>query len=66
TIIEGIDKDVAKQISKDIRDTKLKVKASVEGDKLRVSSASKDALQEVISFLKNQDYGQPLQYTNYR
>ena len=38
----------------------------IEGDKLRVSSASRDALQEVIAFLKTQDYGQPLQYTNYR
>lgn len=65
-LIEGIDKETAKKISKDIKDTKLKVKATIEGDKLRVSSASKDALQEVISFLKGQDYGQPLQYVNYR
>ena len=65
-IVEGIDKETAKKISKDIRDTKLKVKATVEGDKLRVSSASRDALQEVIQFLKGQDYGQPLQYVNYR
>ena len=36
------------------------------GDKLLVSSASRDTLQEVIAFLKGQDYGQPLQYVNYR
>ena len=65
-IIEGIDKETAGKINKDIKNTKAKVKVQIEGDKLRVSSASRDALQEVISFLKTQDYGQPLQYTNYR
>ena len=39
---------------------------TIEADKLRVSSASKDALQTVIQFLCDQDYGQPLQFTNYR
>ena len=43
-----------------------KVKVTIEADKLRVSSASKDALQTVIQFLRDQDYGQPLQFTNYR
>ena len=66
TIIEGIDKETAGKINKDIKATKAKVKVQIEGDKLRVSSASRDALQEVIAFLKSQDYGQPLQYTNYR
>lgn len=65
-IIEGIDKETAGKINKDIKNTKAKVKVQIEGDKLRVSSASRDALQEVIAFLKTQDYGQPLQYTNYR
>lgn len=66
TIVDGIDKKTASKISKDIRNLKLKCKATIEGDKLRVSSASRDTLQEVIAFLKGQDYGQPLQYTNYR
>lgn len=66
TIIEGIDKETAGKINKDIKGTKAKVKVQIEGDKLRVSSASRDSLQEVIAFLKTQDYGQPLQYTNYR
>ena len=65
-IIEGIDKETASKISKDIRGTKLKCKVTIEGVKLRVSSASRDTLQEVIAFLKGQDYGQPLQYVNYR
>ena len=66
TIVEGIDKDTAGKINKDIKAQKLKVKVTIEGDKLRVSSASRDTLQEVIAFLKGQDYGQPLQYVNYR
>ena len=65
-IVEGIDKETASKISKDIRGTKLKCKVTIEGDKLRVSSASRDTLQDVIAFLKGQDYGQPLQYVNYR
>lgn len=66
TIVEGIDKETAGKINKDIKAQKLKVKVIIEGDKLRVSSASRDTLQEVIAFLKGQDYGQPLQYVNYR
>ncbi len=65
-IVEGIDQTTAKKINKDVKDQKLKVKVAIEADKLRVSSASKDALQQVIAFLCEQDYGQPLQFTNYR
>lgn len=66
SVIEGIDRDTASQINKDIKTQKFKVKVQIEGEKLRVSSASRDVLQEVIAFLKEQDYGQPLQYVNYR
>lgn len=65
-IVEGIDQATAKKINKDVKDTKIKVKVTIESDKLRVSSPSKDALQQVIQFLRDQDYGQPLQFTNYR
>lgn len=65
-IVEGIDQPTAKKINRDIKDLKAKVKVTIESDKLRVSSASKDALQQVIQFLREQDYGQPLQFTNYR
>lgn len=65
-IVEGIDRDTAGAINKDIKALKLKVKVQIEGDHLRVSSASRDTLQEVITFLKGKDYGQPLQYVNYR
>lgn len=65
-IVEGIDQPTAKKINKDVKDTKIKVKVTIEADKLRVSSPSKDALQQVIQFLREQDYGQPLQFVNYR
>lgn len=65
-IQEGIDQDTAKRINKDIKDTKIKVKVTIEGDKLRVSGPKRDDLQEVISFLRDKDYGQPLQFVNYR
>lgn len=66
SLIQGISKEVSKKIAQDIRNLKLKCKAVVEGEKLRVSSASRDVLQSVIAALKDQDYGQPLQFTNYR
>ncbi|MBR2789668.1 MAG: nucleotide-binding protein, partial [Eggerthellaceae bacterium] len=65
-VVNGIEKDLASSISKDIRGHNPKVKVQIEGDKLRVISASRDTLQDVIAFLKSKDYGQPLQYVNYR
>lgn len=65
-VVDGIDQELAKKINKDIKALKLKCKVVIEADKLRVSSASRDTLQEVIGFLRDQDYGQPLQFTNYR
>ncbi|MFU8890210.1 MAG: YajQ family cyclic di-GMP-binding protein [Anaerosomatales bacterium] len=65
-IVNGIEAELARRINKDIRDQKLKVKVQIEGDKLRVFSPKRDELQEVIAFLKDQDYGIPLQFTNYR
>lgn len=66
TIKEGIDKETAGKINKDIKAQKFKVKVTIEQDKLRVSGPKRDTLQEVIGFLKEQDYGCPLQYVNYR
>jgi uncharacterized protein YajQ (UPF0234 family) len=65
-IIDGIEKELASKINKDIKAEKFKVKVQIEGDKLRVFSASRDALQEVITLVKEHDYGQPLQFVNYR
>lgn len=66
TVVSGIDDDTVKKINRDIKAEKLKVKTQIEGDKIRVSSASRDELQTVITFLKERDYGIPLQYVNYR
>ena len=65
-IIEGIDKETASKISKDIRGMKLKCKVTIEGDKLRVSSGFARHVARSYCLLKGQDYGQPLQYVNYR
>lgn len=65
-IIHGIDKDLAKQIVKDIKDLKLKVQTSIQDEQIRVSGAKKDDLQVVISELKDKDYPIPLQFVNYR
>ena len=66
-IIEGIDSEKAKTISKTIRYAKLKgVQAQIQGDQLRVTGKKKDALQEVIALLKGEDFGVALQFTNYR
>lgn len=64
--INGLDKDMASKINKEIKAQKFKVKTQIEGDKLRVVSASRDTLQEVIAFVKEQDFDIPLQFTNYR
>ena len=64
---QGIDQETAKRISKDIRDLKLKkVQVQIQGEELRVTSPSRDSLQEVIGFLRSQDYGMELAFGNYR
>ncbi|GAB3963936.1 YajQ family cyclic di-GMP-binding protein [Plantactinospora veratri] len=66
-IIQGIDSDKAKAISKKIRDEGPKgVQAQIQGDQLRVTGKKKDDLQIVISLLKSEDFGVALQFTNYR
>ena len=62
----GIDKDTAKAIQKTIKDLKLKVNASIQGDALRVSGAKKDDLQAVMAHLKANPPGIPLQFNNFR
>ena len=66
-IIQGIDSDKAKAISKKIRDEGPRgVQAQIQGDQLRVSGKKKDDLQSVISLLKQADFGVALQFINYR
>jgi cyclic-di-GMP-binding protein len=66
-IIQGIDSDKARAISKKIRDEGPKgVQAQIQGDQLRVSGKKRDDLQAVIALLKQADLGVALQFTNYR
>jgi cyclic-di-GMP-binding protein len=66
TLKKGISQEIAKQISKLIRDEFKKVQASIQGDAVRVSAKDKDDLQIVIQRLKQEDYPVALQFTNYR
>lgn len=66
TLKKGISQDLAKKISKLIRDEFKKVQASIQGDVVRVSSKSKDDLQNVMQRIKQEDLPLALQFTNYR
>ena len=66
TLKQGIAQDKAKAISQAIRDSKLKVKAEIRGEELRVSAPKKDDLQAVIQLLRSKDFGIELQFANYR
>lgn len=63
---EGINDDIAKKISKEIRDNFKKVKPQIQGDTIRVQAKSRDDLQEVIQHLKSGDWPVALQFVNYR
>lgn len=65
-ITQGIPSDKAREIVAEVKKSGLKVQPSVQGDQLRVTSRSKDILQQAIVFLKGKDFGVDLQFTNYR
>ncbi len=62
----GIDRDTAKTIQKAIKDLKLKVNASIQGEALRVTGAKRDDLQAVMAHLRENNPGIPLQFNNFR
>ncbi len=67
TVREGIDKELAKKITRLIKDTKIKAQASIQGDQVRVTGKKRDDLQEVMSLLKNEkSIDLPLQFNNFR
>lgn len=67
TLKQGIDQDTAKRIVKAVKDEGFKkVQVAIQGEELRVTSPSRDELQDVITFLKSQDFGVELQFGNYR
>ena len=66
TIRQGIETDIAKKMIKAIKGSKIKVQAQIQGEQLRVTGKSRDDLQQVMAFLREADYGIPLQFTNFR
>ncbi len=66
TVRRGIDAALAKRMIKLIKDTKLKVQASIQGEKLRVNGKKRDDLQQVIGLLREAKIGLPLQFENFR
>ena len=66
TLQQGIPADKAKEIVREIKDSKLKAQAAIMGDYVRVSSASRDTLQDVIRRLRSRDFGMHMDFSNYR
>jgi cyclic-di-GMP-binding protein len=62
----GIDADTGKQVSRLIKDSKLKVQAQIQGDKVRITGKKRDDLQDAIALLKKSELGIPLQFDNFR
>jgi uncharacterized protein YajQ (UPF0234 family) len=63
---QGIDADLARKIVKLVKDSKLKVQAAIQGEKVRVSGKQRDDLQGAIALLRKEKLGMPLQYVNFR
>jgi len=66
TLQQGIPIEKAREIVKSIKDSKKKVQASIQGDFVRVAGRDRDVLQDVIAFLRGQEFGIDMQFTNYR
>jgi len=63
---QGVDADTAKRMVKLIKSSKLKVQAQIQGDQVRVTGKKRDDLQETIAALRAEDWGLPIQFTNFR
>jgi uncharacterized protein YajQ (UPF0234 family) len=66
TVRRGIESDLARKMVKTIKDSKMKVQAAIQGDKLRVTGKKRDDLQKVMALLREAKVGLPLQFVNYR
>ena len=63
---QGVDADLARQLIREIKDSKLKVQVSIQGDELRVTGKKRDDLQAAIAVVRGLKIEQPLQYLNFR
>lgn len=66
TLRQGIEADLARKITRSIKDSKLKVQAAIQGDKLRITGKKRDDLQEAIALLRQGQWELPLQFNNFR
>lgn len=66
TLRQGIDTPLAKDIVKLIKESKMKVQASIQGEQVRITGKKRDDLQDAIALLRKSDVGLPLQFTNFR
>lgn len=66
TLRQGIDSDLAKKIVKLIKESKVKVQAAIQGDKVRVTGKKRDDLQQIIALLRESNFDLPLQFNNFR
>ena len=66
TVRTGVSQELAKKLVKQLKDSKLKVQASIQGEAVRVSGAKKDVLQEAIQLVRKTVTDFPLQFTNFR
>jgi len=66
TVRSGIEQPIAKKVIAKIKESKLKVEAQINGDKLRVTGKKRDDLQAVIALLRREDFELPLQFENFR
>lgn len=65
-LVQGIDQDYAKKITKMVKDSKIKVQVQIQGEQLRVSGKNRDDLQSVIQLIKEANLDIPVQFVNYR
>jgi uncharacterized protein YajQ (UPF0234 family) len=62
----GLDSGQCKSIVKKIKETKMKVQAQIQGEQVRITGKKRDDLQQVMALLREEDFGAPLQFTNFR
>ena len=65
-LVQGIDKELAKVITKLVKESKIKVQASVQNDQVRISGKNRDDLQAAMKIIKDHEFNIPLQFINYR
>lgn len=66
SLVQGVDKELAKVITKLVKESKLKVQATIQNDQVRISGKNRDDLQEIMKIIKDHDFDIPLQFINYR